>query len=158
VVVRQRERTKRRKGKNVTRTLIAKTAISLLLVALVAGCAGLGKGPTDEELILGQLEALGAALIAQEAEKVAPLLSEDFYHPEVGDKSVITELMQQGIDMGYMDDGEFDLAGTEITVEGDTATAYPVEASSSAGSVTVEITLKKEKDGWLITGGDAEGI
>ena len=142
----------------MTRTTIAKTAVSLLLVAVMCGCATGPKGPTDEELILGQLAALRDAVIAGDAEKVVATISEDFYHPEVGDKSVIAELIQQGIDAGYTEDGEVDLEMVEITIEGDTATAYPVEASSSAGSVTAEVTFKKEKDSWYITGGDVEGI
>ena len=138
------------------RTSVAKVAVSLAIVVLVCGCATGPKGPTDEEMIMAQLDTLKAAVLAHDIEKTMATLSEDFYHPEVGDKEAMSDIFQMGIDGGYIDDtAEGDFSRTEVTVEEDTATASPVVGSSSLGSLTVEVTFKKESGSWLITGGDA---
>lgn len=138
--------------------MIAKVMVTALVVVLVSGCAGLGKGPSDQELVMNQITALKEGLLAKDIDKVMGTISESFYHPEAGDKATIKEFLQQGIDMGYLDNGEVNLDNVKITIEGDTATAYPIEASSSAGSATAELKLKKEDKGWFIVGGDAEGV
>lgn len=130
----------------------------ILMAALVCGCAGMGKGLSDEELVMGQLQALVDALLAKDVDAAKALLSDDWYHPEVGGKEVAMDYIEQGVDMGVMDDAEVDLESAEVEVEGDTATVYPVEASSPMGSVTVQLDFKKEDGTWLLIGGDAEGI
>lgn len=143
----------------MVKTSIAKIAVSLLTVVLVCGCATGPKGPTAEEMIMAQLETLKAAVLAHDVDKAMAVLSEDFYHPEVGDKEAIRDITQMGIDGGYIDDSaEGDFSRTEVTIEEDTATAAPVTGSGAIGSLSVEITFKKEGGVWLITGGDAYGM
>jgi hypothetical protein len=142
----------------VSKSSIVKGIVVLAALALVCGCAGMGKGPSDEELIKGQLETLKAGLLGKDFNKVVGTLSENFYHPEVGNKQAASDLIKQGIDSGFVDNGQIDLTKTKIKIEKDTATAYPIEASAPAGSATVQLNLKKEKAGWFIVGGDAEGV
>jgi len=133
--------------------------VSFLAATLVCGCATGPKGPTDQELVTSTITGLKDAVLAKDLEKIMACLAEDFYHPEVGDKAAMKDLAAQGLDMIDMSTAEVDLANMEVKVEGDTATAYPVVASASLGSVTVSLSLKKEKDGvWRITTGEAEGI
>lgn len=133
--------------------------VSFLAATLVCGCATGPKGPTDEELITSTINGLKEAVLANDLDKIMVCLSEDFYHPEVGDKESMQDLAEQGLDMIDMSSAEVDLEDMEITIEGDTADVYPVVASASLGSVTVSLSLKKEANGsWCITGGDAEGI
>jgi hypothetical protein len=130
----------------------------LLAVAFVCGCAGLGKGPSDLELVQAQVKSFSDALVAKNLDKVMACVSENFYHPEAGDKAAARAFLQQGIDSGYTQDGKVDLAKMEVKIEKDKATAYPIVASAAPGSVTVGLTLKKEKAGWLITEINVEGI
>ncbi|HEO70864.1 MAG TPA: nuclear transport factor 2 family protein [Candidatus Hydrogenedentes bacterium] len=136
----------------------------VLSVSLLAGCSGLGGGPSDEELIEGQLQALHDALFAGDAETILALFSNDFSHYEVPDKSTLADYLEMGVDMGYLDDLESHGAQitweeADITIEENTATVYPIDASADLGAVTLELTFKKESDGvWRIIGADVEGI
>jgi len=134
----------------------------LMTVALIGGCAGGAKGPSDEELIKVQVDTFKAALIEKNIDKLMTVVSENFYHPEVGGKAEAKELLTQGLDSGYTEGGEVDLSQAKTEIKEDTATVYPIQASSTAGSVTVGLTLKKEKVGkevnWFVTMLDVEGI
>ncbi len=131
------------------------TAVFVAVVILTGGCATT-KGPTDQEMILGVLQTMKAGLEAGNVEQVGSVIAEDFYHDEAGDKATLLDFLQAGIDSGYTENGEVDLTQVQITIEGDTATAYPIPASSSAGSATAELQLKKQDGKWLVIGGDAD--
>lgn len=141
---------------------VAKIFVVLMTVALVGGCAMGAKGPSDEELIKVQVDTFKAALLEKNIDKLMTVVSENFYHPEVGGKAEAKEILTQGLDSGYTENGEVDLSQAKTEIKEDTATVYPITASSSAGSVTVGLTLKKEKVGkdvnWFVTMLDVEGI
>jgi hypothetical protein len=134
--------------------------VGILAVVLVAGCATTPKGPTDEELIMGQVAKFKEAMLAKNLDNLLAVVSENFNHPEVGGKAEAREILQQGIDSGYTEGGQVDISKAVIKLDDkkETATVYPIQASSNAGSVTVGLTLKKEKVGWMITMLDVEGI
>ena len=134
-------------------SMVAALAVAVAL-GLTLGCAGMKK-PSNEEQISTVINNLKAALEAKDKAKVLSTLSEKFNQPDIGDKAAVADLIQMGIDMGYVDDGKVDLSQMKIKVDGNTATAGPIEASSSPGSVTVMIDLAKEADGWkIISGGE----
>jgi len=146
----------------VRKSVIVKAFVAMAVVAVAAGCAGTQKGPTDQELVLSQIQNFKAAILAKDVEKVFTYVSDSFYHPEAGDKAAAKELIKQGIDSGYTEDGQVDLTKMEVKIDKDKATAYPITASARPGSVTVGLTLKKEKTkaglAWLITEINVEGI
>jgi len=107
---------------------------------------------------MGQANAFFEALLAKNVDGLMATISEDFYHPEVGDKEALEDMVGQAIDAGYFDDGEMDIESAENVVEGDTATVYPVVLSSGAGSVTIGLTLKKAEGEWLVIELDVEGV
>ncbi len=153
------------KGGYVSMSTIMKSMTVLLAVALVAGCASTGGGAKDKELVQKRIEEFKAALLAKNIDAVMVCVSDSFYHPEVGDKNAAKDLMKQGIDSGFVQNGEVDLSKMEIKFDEkdkNKATAYPIVASADAGSVTVGLTLKKEGKGskaqWLISEIDVEGI
>jgi hypothetical protein len=139
----------------MSKWVFAKIVVAAVIVVFVCGCATGGKGPTNEELVKSQLESLKAAVLAKDIGKIMNAVSENFYQASIGDKAAIKDLVQQGIDGGYLEGVQIDLSKAVIKVEKDTATVSPITASASIGSVTVQVTLKKEQKGlWLITGGD----
>jgi len=138
--------------------MIMAMGVCVLAALLVGGCATGGGGPTDEEQIMSQLQAMKDAILAKNIDAIKATMSEDWYHPEVGGRDIALDYVEQGIDSGIVDDIEVDLDSVEITIEGDTATAYPIVASAPMGSVTLEFELKKEDGVWLFTGGNAEGV
>lgn len=137
---------------------IAKVSLCVLGIALVCGCATAPKGPTDAEMIQAQVEGFKAALLALDIDKLMATISEDFYHPEVGDKASAKNYLQDAMDSGYLDDGEVDLDAAETAIEDDTATVYPIELSAPVGAVTIGLTLNKETGGWFISEIDVEGL
>ncbi|GEM_PF-319240 len=152
-----------RKGTNVSMAMVKRVLVVMLVAVVAGGCASTPKGPTDAELVQQRIENFKAALLAKDVDKVLMNVSENFYHPEVGDKAGARDIMQQGIDSGFTEGGQVDLSNMQIKIEKDTATAYPIIASAAPGSVTVGLTLKKEKAkdgtlGWYITEINVEGI
>lgn len=152
-----RVRDKLRKGVTVKKNVIAKTCVMIMVLGLMAGCASMG-GPKDEDLIAKRVEAFNKALIAKSADDMVANFSEAFSHPEAGDKAGARDFLQQAVDAGYLDDAEVDMANAQTKLEGDTATIYPIVVSSSAGSATLGLTLKKEGKNWMITMMDIEGV
>ena len=137
---------------------MASMIMMVFVASVVAGCATGPKGPTDQELITTTVKSFTEALLLKNIDALMATVSENFYHPEVGDKAAAKDMLGQGMDSGYVDDGAIDLDNMAIKIEGDTAEAYPIVASAPAGSVTVGLTLKKENGAWLITAINVEGI
>ena len=125
-------------------------------MVLACGCASTGKGPSDLELVTGVINGWEAALLEQDMEKAMAYYSEDFEHYEWGDKAGLTEFLEEAEAMGYMDDAETDLGEMEIEIEETKATAYPIDLTAAFGSSTIELTLTKEGDAWMITGMEVE--
>jgi len=146
------------KGGSVSIRTTAKLIGCVLATVLICGCATGPGGVTDEEQIMARLETLKAGVLGKDIEKVRGVVSEDFYYPGMGDKENALDLVQEGMDTGIVDDGEIDLEDTEIKIEGDIATAGPIEVGNPMGSATVEFEFKKEGGGWLIIGGTADGF
>lgn len=143
--------------------LLMSLALALVLLA-GTGCQLGPKGPSDEELIRTQLQTMKDAVFAGDKEKILSVFSEEFTHYEVPDKATLADYLQMGIDMGYLDqikdqNAVINLEDAKVTIDKDTATVYPIAASADMGSVTIEVTMKKEADGvWRITTADVEGI
>ena len=132
---------------------IATALMATIFVALVCGCAILGKGPTDEELITRTVSDYNAALAAKDLDRMMEAYSEGFEGENAAGKDDIRQLLGGAIDGGYLDDLEVNDADCEIKIQGDTAAVGPVEYSSALGSMSFEFTMKKEADGvWRIVG------
>ena len=140
------------------RSLAVLSIVSVIALASFTGCATCAKGSSDEEEILAVLATWEAGMIEPNVEKMASAFSEDFSNDEVADKAKLIEFIEGAIDMGYLEDGEIYKDDMEIKLEGDTATAYPIDFSTNAGEVTIELTFTKEEGGWMITGMDIEGM
>jgi hypothetical protein len=119
--------------------------VAVLTVMLAVGCATSGKGPTDAELVNQRVKSFTDALLAKDVEAIMPSVSENFYHPEVGDKASAKDMLKQGLESGFVQNGKIDISKAETKIQKDVATVYPIQASADAGSVTVGLTLKKEK-------------
>jgi len=110
----------------------------------VLGCAGMGKGPSDEELIRSTIDKVKTALEAKNIDMLIQTFGDDFEHPEVGGKDEARQMLQLGLESGYADEGKVDLTNMQIKINDDgTASAYPIDLSSVAGAVSVELIMKK---------------
>ena len=136
------------------RTTIAISIAALVAAAVLGGCATSGKGMTDEELVAKLTEESIAAILAQDLDKLLTYYSDDFSHYEFGDKAGLKEFLEGAKDMGYLDDIEVSMEQATTTIEGDTATIYPVIIDGPFGSTEIEFTSKKEGDTWKVIGMD----
>lgn len=127
------------------RILISSLVVmSMVAMLSVLGCAGMGKGPSDEELIRATIDKVKTALEAKNIDMLMETFAEDFEHPEVGGKQEVRPMLQLGLESGYAEEGKVDLANMQIKINDDgTASAYPIDLSSVAGAVSVELVLKK---------------
>lgn len=126
--------------------------------AAPAGAAQAIPAASDEDLVKATVNKVKTALEKLDLDMLLETFSEEFNHPEVGGKEEARYMLEMGIDMGYAEDGEVNLDDMEIEIDGDEATVYPLELSSPAGSVSVELVLAKEGDKWLITTLNPDGM
>ena len=133
--------------------------LCVLMMVLVAGCAG-GTKKSDEQLVGDQMQIVKKSLEAKDIDTLFTLVSDDFDHPEVGGKAELKALAEAGRDSGYADDGACDLKNMQLTKKNDgTISVYPIDLSSPAGSVSVELVFKKDKDSvWRVVSGNADGV
>ena len=142
----------------MNRSFVFKSAVCIVAVALLCGCAGMGKGPSDPELVAKVLVTWKTAMEAKDVEKVMTVYSESFSNDQMATKAKLKEFFLNAIDMGYLEGAQTNIEQAKKTIEGTTAKVYPIDFSSDAGQVTIELTLTKEKAGWLITGMNIEGL
>jgi ketosteroid isomerase-like protein len=133
------------------RTVLLQLGIGVLAAALLAGCASLGKGPSDQEQIQSALAAWKDALEAKNVDNLMALYSENFASDRQN-KEGVRRFVQGAIDQGYLDKPVIVVEDATITVEGDKATARPVSLSSPEGSIYLYLEFTKEEGKWLITG------
>ncbi|MBW7864949.1 MAG: hypothetical protein H3C30_11125 [Candidatus Hydrogenedentes bacterium] len=128
-----------------------------LLLAVVAGCATAAK-KSPEDLIKEQLMGWKAAMEAQDVDKIMANFSDNFKHYDWKDKAGAKDFIADAKDMGYLEGIEVLLDDMEIKVEGDKATVYPIDISGAFGSLSMELSLAKEGDTWMVVGLDAAGL
>ncbi len=135
-----------------------KTGILVVTIASVlvftAGCAHLGGGGNDLESIQQTLTAWISASVAQDADKIMAVMSEDFSHDsydyQAPDKAAMREYVEGSIAEGAHDYLEVLYEADVIKIEGDKAEVYPIDWTCSLGSATIGLTLKNEGGTWRI--------
>ena len=137
------------------KSALLKLGAGIVAMALVCGCAALGKGPSDEELIGRLLENWKSAGEAQDLDAQMALISENF-EGEQGGKDELKEFMLEAKDMGYLDDMEVIVDDVEVKIDGTSATAYPMIIETGMGEATIGLELTKEAGGWMVTGMEME--
>jgi len=136
-----------------------KSVISMVVLGLVAvvvaGCSTAAKGPSDQELVNKLVADWEAAATAKDLDKVMTFYSEKFSN-ENGDKAGMKAFIKEAIDMGYLENADFNTANAKVTIEKDAANVYPIDLKAAFGSATLRMNLKKEAAGWMIVGMDIE--
>ena len=136
--------------------------LGMTAVLVAGGCATTGSGVSDEEQIRALLGQWKEAVQAADADRLMATYSENFAHDgyeyEAEDKAGLREYIEQSIDEGGFDDVELYMDDADIAIEEGTATVYPIDYTVAEGTITIELTLTKEKAGWLITDMAIEGL
>jgi ketosteroid isomerase-like protein len=138
------------------------TLVAMAAVLVASGCATTGSGASDSDQISALLGQWKAAILAADADRIMATYSENFAHDgydyEADDKAGLREYIQGSIAQGNFDDVEVDMEDADIAIEEGTATVYPIGYTNAEGTVTIKLTLTKEKAGWLITDMLIEGM
>lgn len=128
-------------------------AMSVVLVALMWGCATTPGGGSNPVEAIGQTLALmKAGFESQDPDKVLTAYSEDYDGPNGEDKEEAGVGLEDLNDQGYWEGMEVTVEGVDITVEGETATVGPIEFSGSWGTAEYIYEFKKDADGvWRVS-------
>ena len=143
--------------------MLSGATILVLMAALVAGgCATTGGGASDDEQVAALLAQWKDAAVKADADALMATYSESFTHDgyeyDAEDKDALTEYIEYAIDEGNFDGVEIAMDDADIEIDGSKASVYPIDFAVSAGTVTIELLLTKEKSGWFITDMIIEGI
>jgi len=148
--------------KTMKKATISLSVLTTLVLALALGCATGTKGLSDAEQIDALLGAWEQGILDVDIDKLMTLYSDEFSHDgydyEAEGKEELREFVDYAIDEGNFNDVEISFDGADTEIEGDTAVVYPIDYSTTAGAVTIELTLTKEKGGWLVTDMGIEGL
>ncbi len=128
-------------------------SLSLLVFAVVfCGCQTPAKGPTDKQLINTTMTEWKAALEAKDLDRLMALFSDSYVSSSGSGKVAMRERMAGAIERGSLDNVEIKIENAQLTLVGQQATFGPVEITSDRGTLTIEYTLQREDDKWLIVG------
>lgn len=132
---------------------LMKMAVCGLAVVVLTGCAGGGGGggASDTDIIQGIINDAMTALKAQDIDAMVSNYSDDFESDQGGGVPEMKEFLQGAQEQGFLDGIEIDQSGTEIKVEGDKATAGPIDLEGAFGALTLEFELGKRDGQWKVT-------
>jgi hypothetical protein len=128
-----------------------KTGVIVIVMSL-AGCQLIG-GASAEEQIAEMLASFEELMEAQDIDGALELYSYSFSSTQGLNKQTLRDFMQGAKDQGALEGLEVSTENTEIVVNDDgTATAGPVQISSSSFSISQNLTLVNEDGTWLFSG------
>lgn len=144
-----RRHTEGKEGSRMKAMSMKLGVVALALVGLI-GCAG-GGGMSDEEAIKALVDQAMAALKAQDIDAMTAFYAEDFTSDQGGGKAEMKEFLNGAKEQGFLDGIQVDTTNTVITVDGEKATAKPIDLEGAFGALTVEFELAKRAGQWLVT-------
>lgn len=132
---------------------LLKMSVMALAMVVMAGCAstgGSGGGANDTDVINGMVEAMMAALVAQDIETMVAPYSDDFESDQGGDRDATKEFLNAAKEGGLLDGIEVDNSSMELELDGDTASVGPIDIEGSFGAMTLEFDLEKRAGAWVV--------
>lgn len=129
---------------------LTKWGVCMLAAVAMSGCASMGGGMSDEEMIQELIIDAMAALVAQDIEGMTAAYAPDFESDQGGGVEETREFLQGAKEQGFLDGIVVDTEPMEIVVEGDTATAGPIDLEGAFGSLSLEFELEKRDGQWYV--------
>jgi len=130
--------------------------------AAPAAAAAAPAAADPKTALLDGVKNVLAAAKKEDLDSVMAMISEDFEHPQLGDKAALKEFLQGAIDMGYIemyaDDTEVSTEDAEFEQDGEEMIIYPIDVEGPWGSATLELTAKQEGGVWKIVSADVSGV
>jgi ketosteroid isomerase-like protein len=125
--------------------------VLFFLAAVFCGCQTPVEGPSDKELINTTMTEWKAAFEARDLDRLMAVFSDNYVSATGGGKVAMRERMAGAIERGSLDNVQVKIENAQLTLVGEQATFGPVEITSDRGTLTIEYTLQREDDKWLIT-------
>ena len=124
-----------------------------VFAAVFCGCQSpVVEVPSDEELINTTMTEWKAAFEAKDLDRLMALFSDNYLSSSGSSKVAMRESMAGAIERGSLDNVRINIENAQLILIGETARFGPVEITSDRGTLTIEYTLQKEDDKWLIVG------
>lgn len=155
-------------GREEMRTAFLVLTVPMCVALCLGGCARFGEAPTDEELVMQQTHRFVDDFLAADVDNILSYVSEDFSAQRVESKQALEAYIEMGRASGRLDDMEamieqydarIELQDAKVTIDGNKAYVYPIDASASVGAVSAELEFTKDPDGvWRISGLNVDGM
>ena len=123
-----------------------------LAVMTMVGCASNSEnaGPSDEEQVTAVAQAIGDALKVPDVEAMVSHFSDDFSNDEGASKEATATALNGYKAGGFLDDLDVDLTSMKVKVEGDKATAAPIDLEGGFGAISLDFDFEKRDGKWLV--------
>lgn len=130
---------------------LAKVGVCAIAVVVMGACAGGGGGGvSDEEAIRQLVDDAMAALKAKDIDAMTVAYADDMESDQGGGAAEMREFLQGAADQGFLDDIAVDTSSMVIAVDGDKATAKPIDLEGNFGALTIEFDLIKRDGQWWV--------
>lgn len=126
--------------------------VLLFFAVVFCGCQTPVEGPSDKQLINTTMTEWKAALEAKDLDRLMAVFSDNYLSSSGSSKVAMREGMAGAIERGSLDNVKIKIENAKLTIIGDQATFGPVEMTSDRATLTIEYTLQREDDKWLIVG------
>lgn len=134
------------------KAMAMKFGVMALVLLAVVGCAGGGGGgKSDEEMIKEVVDAAMAGLQAQDITTMTANYADDFKSDQGGGKAEMIEFLNGAKEQGFLDGIKIDTSKMVTTVDGEKATAKPINLEGAFGALTVDLELQKREGKWVVT-------
>ena len=124
----------------------------LFFMLAFCGCQSPIENASDEQLIHNVMAEWKTAFEAKDLNRLMILFSEEYVSSSGSGKLAMRERMAGAIERGSLDNVKINIQNARMNVLGTKAIFGPVEITSDGGTLTIEYTLQKEEDKWLIAG------
>lgn len=130
-----------------------KMGVCALAVVALAGCESIGGGGvSDEQLIQNLIDDAMAGLQAGDIDAMMANYADSFESDQGGGKAEMKEFLEGAKEQGFLDDIGVDMSNLVIAVDGDKASAKPINLEVAAlGALTLEFELEKIDGAWQVT-------
>jgi len=111
-----------------------------------------------EDAIMERVMLFLNKLAAKDLEGAMEAVADDFEHYDFRTKADLKAFLDDAIATGYLDDVKILTEDTEVKIDGNKATVYPVDLEGSFGTVTLELVGEMRDGKYMLTTMDAFGI
>lgn len=132
------------------KSLMIKMSLVAFTVMTMAGCATFSKAPSDEELIIALATGVTDAIEAQDIDALVAYYSEDFMTDEGTSKEDVKTFLTGAKAAGFLDGIKVDISTMNVEVDGDKATAGPIELEGQRFTMSLDFKLEKRDGKWMV--------